>query len=589
MIAFDIKKNSRFLSALAILGLIIASPYLAPIDPDSAVLRSGTFAALLFIGFCYPVKTAFERHSLRALLYGNVFALIFALCLGIGSELAFYDQLLPGFGSLIRRFAVPILATPALGACFSYPFACNPSQSKYSAGNKPPFAFYFLLFSLCYSAILLALFPGVISYDFEHEIAQYQSGIYQAAHPVFHTLFLGTIYAVGEALFGSMTAGAALYSVIQLLLLAAMYAYTMVFVQQRISNHLPIVLLAACFALLPFHGVLAVSTAKDPLFSGLCVLLCTQLWAFAEDRMAFITSLKHCTLLALTCLGLALLRHNGVFSFLPVFLAIPALCLRPRKQAAIFCVISLACCLVIPRGLERLTNASATPSSELMSIPCQQLMRTANRGNLSENEFAEISSWFSDATHRYRPHIADPAKGGNFDLAHFQRSPGSFLRMYLRYGLRYPRIYIEAFLENSAGIWNPGDISHAHALSSEQGEFIYLNTVYPFDSERYPIEPGSRFPALTSVLYRSMHSAEHEKLPFLAQLFCPAIYSLGLLLTTMLLFFKRRRAFALCTLPLWGIFLSILFSAGVLVRYAYPIMAAVPVLLALALHIRSRE
>ena len=51
----------------------------------------------------------------------------------------------------------------------------------------------------------------------------------------------------------------------------------------------------------------------------------------------------------------------------------------------------------------------------------------------------------------------------------------------------------------------------------------------------------------------------------------------------MLLFFRRERRLALSLLPLWGLLLSLLFSAGIFVRYAYPLMSAVPVLLALIL------
>lgn len=579
---FDcLRRHAAAAALLAVLFSAVAAPYLLPVDPDSPVMRSGTFAAALLFACFVPARRAFERHSARALVFGLAFALVFALCLGVGSELTVYEQLLPGKGSLLRRLAVPVLAAPLLGALTSYAFAARPRE--HAARLNVPYLGYFLLFSACYGAVLLALFPGVVSYDFEHEIRQFTTGVFEAAHPVFHTLFLGSLYALGEALFGSMTAGAALYSAVQLLLLSAIYAHVMRFAQRRVGRCTALIL-TACFALLPFHGVLAVSTAKDPLFAGLCALLCTQLWAIAESPEAFLSSRGRVAAFALCLTGLSLLRRNGVFAFVPACLALPLLCRPRRRAAALVGASALALCLLSPAGLNRLLHASKAPTSEMMSVPCQQLMRVANRGGVTEEEFAELSPWFSDQTYRYRPHIADPAKGGNFDLARFQRTPRAFLRMYLRYAAKYPRVYLEAFLENCAGLWNPGDTSHAHALSGEQGEFIYLNTVYPFEEGRYPIEARSLFPALQRLLYRSMHSAEHERYPFLAQLFCPAIYSFGLLLTGMLLLHKRRRALAVCTLPLWGIFLSLLFSAGVLVRYAYPIMAAVPVLLAMAFH-----
>lgn len=582
MIISFVKKHSVAFALLAALLAAFAAPYLVPTDPDSAVFRSGTFGALLLIAALFPVRAAIKRHDARSLCYAAGFAFIFTLCLGVGSELAYYDQLLPGMGSLVRRFAVPVMAAPLLGALFSYVFVFAPPVHKGKRFSVPTWGF-FLLFAACYGAVLLAMYPGVVSYDFEHEIAQYQSGVFDAAHPVFHTLFLGTLYRLGESLFGSMTAGAAVYSAVQLLLLAALYAWACTFVQRRVSHPLVTLALAACFALLPFHGVMAVSTAKDPLFAGLCVMLCLTLWEAAEAPEAFLASRRRIARFSACCLGIALLRHNGVFAFLPACLAVFGLCKPGRRRAALLAVCSVLLCVLLPKGLETALHATRAPSSEMMSVPCQQLMRTAARAEISEEEYAEISAWFSDAVARYRPHCADPAKGGNFDFARYQADPGAFWSMYLRYARAHPRVYIEAFLENCAGLWNPDDISHSNSLGGEDYDFVYMNTAYTYDDGRYDIHPRSFLPGLKNALYQFTHHSAQQKVPFLSQLFCPATYSFALLLGTLLLFCRRQRRLALCLTPVWGIFLSLLFSAGIFVRYAYPMMAAMPVMLALIL------
>lgn len=579
MTAF-IRKHAAPLALLGVLSLLAAAPYLIPTDPDSAVFRSGTLGLALLCAAFIPVRRAFARSDGRSLLYGCAFAWVFAFCLGLGCELAFYGQLLPGMGSLIRRLAVPILATPVLGAFASALFALIPAED--GRRLRLPFGGVFLLLTLCYGAVLLALYPGVVSYDFAHEMRQFTTGVYEAAHPVFHTLFLGSLYALGEAVFGSMTAGAALYSAVQLLLLAAMLAWVCAFAARRIPPFVSLALVAF-FALLPFHGVLAVSTAKDPLFSGLCAVLCALLWSVAEDPDAFLRSRFQKARFAACCLLMALLRHNGVFAFLPALLSLLALCRSSLRRAALFAAAALLLCVGVPKGLETMLGAQELPGSEMMSIPCQQLMRTGAQGGVTQEEREEISAWFSDALHRYRPHCADPAKGGNFDFARYQRNPRAFWSMYARYALNYPRVYLEAFLENCAGMWAPGDTSHAHSLSNEQNEYIYLNTVYPFGEGEYDIKARSLLPPLTRLLYRTMHKSKHESIPFLAALYCPATYSFTLLLATLLLAKRRRGRWALCLTPLWGIFVSVLFAAGVFIRYAYPLMVGVPVMLALVL------
>ena len=578
-----LRRRSALFAALFALAAAFAAPYLVPSDPDSAVFRVGTLGALLLLACFFPVRTALERRSPRELGFGFLFGLIFALCVALGCELAHYGELLAGMGSLLRRLAVPVMAAPLLGALCSFGFALSPKEEVHT--REVPFIAFFLLFTLCYGAVLLALYPGVISYDFAHEIRQYRSGVFEAAHPVFHTLLLGTIYRIGEALFGSMTAGAALYSIVQLLLMAALYAWACVFLSRRVPLSVTLTV-AACFALLPFHGVLAVSTAKDPLFSALCVVLCLLLWEIAESPAAFLQSRLRMARFAAVCLLLSLLRHNAVFATIPACIGVLLLCRPARRRAAAVCLMTLALCTGVPKGTETLLGAKKTPGSELMSIPCQQLMRTAEYAPLSEEEYAEINEWFSNATIRYRAHCADPAKGGNFDFARYQRSPRSYWSMYLRYGLRYPRIYLEAFLENTRGLWYPGDTSHAHSLSTEENKYIYLNTTYPFAEGEYDIEAQSLLRPLHKLLYASTHESRHERFAFIAELFCPATYTFLMLFVTLLLLRRRERRLALSLLPLWGLLLSLLFSAGVFVRYAYPIMSAMPVLLALAVFAR---
>lgn len=579
MIISFLKKYSALCSALSLLLAIAAAPYLIPSNPDSMIFRSGMMGMLL-ISMCFiPHKHALDRHEPRALAYGAVFAFIFSVCLSLGSELRIYSQLLPGLGSMIRRLAVPCMSTPLFAGLFSYLFFPSSGDNALS-GKVIRFPVFFIVFACCYGATLLALYPGVISYDFQHEIKQFSEGIFEASHPVFHTLFLGSLFKLGEWLFGSMTSGAAVYNAVQLLLLSAMLAWACMFVQQRISHRWIVLLLAAGFAFLPMHGVLAVSTAKDPLFAGLCTLLCLQLWEIAESPQAFLNSKWRILRFTLTCLFSALLRHNGVFAYVPACIAV--FLLTRHKKAAVIILFTLLLTFGIPKGLETAVNASKTPSSEMMSIPCQQLMRTAHLGNLPENEFKQIERWFPGATHTYRANCADPAKGGNFNFYRYQNDPMDFWTTYAKYAIKYPRIYVEAFLENCIGLWYPDDISHAHTLSNEEWTYIYLNTTYPFAPDTYPIEPECKFPALQKILYASTHYSDHQKYPFLAQLFCPATYSFLLLLTTLVLFYRKEKRLALCTLPMWGIFISLLFSAGIFIRYAYPLMTCVPLLFVLA-------
>lgn len=219
-----------------------------------------------------------------------------------------------------------------------------------------------------------------------------------------------------------------------------------------------------------------------------------------------------------------------------------------------------------------------------MSVPCQQLMRTASRAtDLTEEEYDEISAWFSDAIHRYRPSYADPAKGGNFDLERYNEHPEAYWSMYLKYAKRYPRIYVEAFLANCMGIWYPDDTTHAHTMDSEEWDFVYLKTGNIVPEIVGEVNAHSYLPAYRAWIYNSMHHSRHENVPLYAQLFKPSTYVYLMLALTLLLRYRREKKFALCTLPTWGIIFSLLFSACILIRYSYPFMTCAPMFLLLVL------
>lgn len=579
MISTLIRKHSSALTLIAILLCAYAAPYLVPGSPDASVFRSGTLSFLLFLAAAFPVKRAFETHSLRALRYGGIFALILSFFLGLGSELLYYDGFLPGLGSMLRRFAVPCMATPVLGALGSYFFAHSP-KVRGASRIQFPYWVFFLIFAISYSATLLAFFPGIINYDFSNEITQYITGEYLGSHPVFHTLLTGVLYQLGTTLFGSVTVGAALYSVVQLLSLSAMYAWCCCFVQKRVPFW-AVSLLTIAMAILPFHGVIAISTVKDAYFTGLCAMLCLTLWEAVESPATFFER-KKLIRLFLIALFMCLFRHNAVFAVIPAMICVLLLSRKLLFRAAIFCGVTLLFCFATPQLLETATDAKSLYSSELMSVPCQQLMRTAAKvDDLTEEEYEEIAVWFSHAISRYRPSYADPAKGGNFDLARYSAHPEEYWRLYLKYAKRYPRIYVEAFFANCMGIWFMDDTTHAHTMDSEEYQYVYLKTGNIVPEILGEVDAHSYLPAYKNWIRSSTNASKHENTPLYSQFFKPATYVYLLLLLTMLAFYQRRSKFVLCALPVWGITISLLFSACILVRYAYPLMVTVPFLLLL--------
>lgn len=77
-----------------------------------------------------------------------------------------------------------------------------------------------LLLCLAWLPIYLAYYPGICAYDAPVQTGQIVEHYYFDHHPIVHTLLLQGMLWLGTQLFGSMNAGMALYTALQMLLLA---------------------------------------------------------------------------------------------------------------------------------------------------------------------------------------------------------------------------------------------------------------------------------------------------------------------------------------------------------------------------------
>ena len=572
-----IRKHAAICAAGIAFLAAIAAPYLTSIDPDSRVYRSGILTAILFLATIPVVNHILVKQRKKALLYGLFYALIFSFFLSIGSELTFYGAFLSGTGSMIRRLMIPLMMTPFLGTLFSQLLTWEVPEKK---GQRLSWPLCSLLIGGVYILYYLAYYPGIVNYDFFSELAQYVNGPYFGAHPVFHTLMTGFLFTLGERLSGSYALGATLYCAVQIIGMAVIYGYVCSFVSKRVPT-LASLLVLVFFALHPIHGFMSVSTIKDALFTACLVLLVIELWEMQEDPAAFLSHPAKMVRMAVTCLFMALFRHNAVFAYAFAVIAVIAIC--RRRKAILYCAAVLVLCIATPRMISACVSAWKTPRSEAMSVPCQQLIRTAVYADMPEEEREALGTWWSGAIDRYRPYSADPAKGGNFDYQRYEADPGAFWRMYLDYGRRYPKIYLEAFLLNCAGIWNPDDLSHAHAMDTEGWDFVYTKTEILFPAEIGTLTQTPILKRTHQFLQGIAHASRHEKYPFVSLLFRPSVYVYALLLLTFRLRMAKKGKQRLVLLPIWGIILSYVFSACILIRYAYAFMACVPVALVLAI------
>ena len=129
-------------------------------------------------------------------------------------------------------------------------------------------AFAFIL--ACYVPMFCVAFPGSFAYDVPYQLRQVVTGAYSTHHPLLHTLALGGLLQLGRAL-GDINLGAALYTALQMALLAGCFALTCGSIARQ-SGARAAKRATVFFALYPLNMVMAVNATKDVLFGGFFAL-----------------------------------------------------------------------------------------------------------------------------------------------------------------------------------------------------------------------------------------------------------------------------------------------------------------------------
>lgn len=495
--------------------------------------------------------------------------------------------------------------------------------------------FYSLLIFLCWMPVFLAYYPSVFAYDAEGQLYQVLAGDYSTHHPLLHTLFLGAFFRLGIAL-GSCSAGMAVHSVVQMALMAGAFGWALSFLYQRRVSGRVRALLFLFFALFPANSVLAISTTKDVLFAALvllytlslCRIVCGgspghgQRAAVGQSEKA---DKKEAALCVFWTVLMLLFRNNAVYAFV---VSVPVIYAglgekqehkENRAQEAgvqnggngqkkkgrerntwsgraarktFLCMTLLALVLygACAFTLKTAVHAQSGSPREMLSVPLQQMARTRVK---AEEEMAPSlrqeldkyipAEWVFAA---YNPHLADPVK----NRAVIHDDPAGLIRTWVKLGLKHPAIYIDAFLDNSLGLWYLWDTSHAqvYGIGTESG-FGYLSTDNRAMPAGFEVEEHSLLPGLRAFMEKIVSDNVYSKIPVVRLLFAPALYWWLLYLYIVTVIYRKRYREALPAVFLAAYCLTLLLSPTVLVRYSYPLMVTIPILLACLLSGAERE
>lgn len=433
---------------------------------------------------------------------------------------------------------------------------------------------------VCWLPAWFALFPGVYGYDAPIQMEQF-FGYAQLTshHPVAHTCLLGSVLACGKWLWGSYSAGLALFTFLQGLIVSHSLSCALVFVRKR-GAAFPVVLLGLAVA--AFHPViqaLSFNCTKDTLFGAF----------FLYFVLAFAEGLKEPRQagwrLTLPGFLMCLFRNQGIYILLALLLGVLAAAVWARRDGRKSGLFRLACGLLVTFVLGQgiffaFSHALHIPKGdkrEMLSVPMQQAACIANRAlsgeevSLTEEELAAICEVIPQENLRaYLPVCADPVKEG-FRTDVLTADLGRYVKIWLSVGMKNPGLYLAAFKELVYPYldmtYNP---QRSLCLENPFPELNYLG-----------ITRNSLLPAYQAWLYRAIAEYDYHAAPPLSGLLQPGLvlWLLVMVMSLGILDNDRERFWGMMPCVLYvG---TLLLGPVALLRYLYPMLLCQPLFMGL--------
>lgn len=584
------------------------------VKTDDITVFSNSIWSLLFFGiFTFVIYRAIKICNKRKLVVGILASAVLSVTLVFGKSLYLNDhvafwpflsllKLLAAIGSLLFIFtSLFIIVFHYLPKAQEFLLRLRIEKTS-ETFFKPNIKFFLIIWAIiivCWLPTFLASYPGVYNYDapwqigqiFDHAEVDLSSiagvsinGQLNAHHPILHTLYLYGTIMLGNIIFGSYSAGLAIYSVTQILMLSAAFSYACYYLTKLKAPVVITLLSVIYFALVPIHAIFSVSTTKDVLFSAVVLLVVLFILDLVKNKEKFYHSIFLMVRFVIAICFMMFLRNNGFYMLL---LLVPFFIWFSKKywiKAVVLCVICIAANFLYTGPLYSVANVQKGDAREALSIPLQQVARAVrdNGDELTEEELIAIYELFDleDVGQAYVPRTSDTVKN-YFDTEQFKSDLGKYMSIYFSIGFKAPQAYIDAFLSNNIGSWYP-DMNYPDPLAYHP--YIAWNNYKwsdYFDTEENGflwIERQSLFPALDKAYESFTSNASHQKIPVISMLFSPGFSFWCLIIFGAICIYYKKYRYLLPIVILFALWITIILSPVSLLRYSYPIMICIPIL-----------
>jgi len=448
-----------------------------------------------------------------------------------------------------------------------------PVKTDYSRRNHGAsvFGISFLIISAVYlSYLFFHSYPGLLSTDSFTTIRQITSGRFDNTMPFYHTVLVGLFFKPAYAVFGNVNDAIAAYHVVQILFSAACFAYTVMTLYQIGVPSWIVATVFGGYAILPYHIVYSVTLWKDIPFGAAAVLTVTALYRVIKKIGKAVWNE---IVFTVGSVGLCLLRTNGWYAFAATTIVMLILLYRKHRRLLRIMICILVVCWLLINPLLSVLQVSDTDFVEALAVPFQQVARVVATGcPLAADEEVLLSELFDLelVKEKYNPNTVDPIKFETFryrNKEYLKENALQYMGLWLKLGVKYPGVYLQAWVEETKGYWNGGYPYYIYIHHMGENEMGFIQT-----GGQNMI--GKMFDALFRYIER----------PVVLQ----PLYSIGLciwlIMISVFLCIRQRREQYVIAIPILVLIAGLWIGTPVYAefRYAYPAFTSVPMIVCAA-------
>ena len=586
-----VKINMRFIAVAIATAGVLCFPQILNLKGNELVFTNSIFSVFIWIFCIYVLNQSLNGIDIqdgRGLKISVILSFLFTVAMLLGTRL-------DAEGNVNFKDWKLWISMPILTCFFSIPIRrlwsfMESIEKKKTEGSQHmkmlwlPEAIVkhenlatFIFLIICWTPVLLAVYPGFFVYDAQNEYVQVASRTFSTHHPLVHVLMLGGIICAVHKFTGSYNLGIVCYMIVQMLIVAGVFTYLINFLRKKKVSGMIRLLSVIYFALFPVIVMHVICSTKDTIFTAALLLLLLCMLEMGISTEKFFNSKYQMALFIFSALMMSLFRKNAMYAFVVMTPVLLIYFKKHFRKMAIIIAVIFIFFFLIDKTLTLALHADDSENQEILTMPIQQLTRTyiLNNDAFEEEDIATLHEILpEEALELYTPKSSDPVKF-HFQNAAYEADKLKYAKLWVKTGLKKPFTYINAWLVNTYGFWYPDTIIDVYR-GNVKFTFVYEDSSYFEYEVEQPGVRESKIPWLDEVYRKMSLEIVKEKIPVLSMIFSPGFLFWCYAFMFSYEVYRKKYNILIPYLMLLILWLTLLMGPTYLVRYVLILWFALP-------------